>query len=858
VNRLERKRPDRQASRSAESVRVGTTSPLSPVRIAVAGLWLLLFCLFFFSLDLPNSQPRLNRAAILENVPWLLLDVLDPPPPEPGDAEGQRLWQNSGWSRLPQRVPLLLVSLIILGGAWGAGHLLWRAFRFPLPLGSLERTVLAMGLGLSALSLMTLLCGLAGLLFRPLFAVVILLFMLGEVTLRLRQQVAPTTDASTETGPSAWSWWLIATLPFLGCILLGALLPEVDFDVKEYHFQGPKEWYLGGQIVFLPHNVYTSFPFLTEMLTLLGMVLYGDWYWGALAGKGVLASFAPLTALGLLAAGRRWFTPAAGLFAAFIHLSTPWIYRISIIAYAEGGLTYYLFATLLAVMLAIDALRDRQDGTSGHTAGPGDSLRLFLLAGLLAGSAMACKYPGLVSVVAPLFMASVLAPFVRVRGSSLSAGTGQPTPDAAMAAAPSDPSQQKRFAFGDREARAIAARIAVLFLAGVSLTVGPWLLKNAVQTGNPVYPLLYDVFGGRDWDAELNARWKAAHSPDHFRITDLGTKLIDVTAKSDWLSPLLYGFAPFVFFAGVLSRRTASLWLYVGFLFLSWWLLTHRIDRFWVPMLPVVSLLAGVGASWNGTMRRGLIAASIAVMIPVSFFNLTLITSRLSGYNAYLLDLNVARTQTAELTAPEIARLNRELPPGAKVLSVGEAEVFDAEFPVIYNTVFDYSIFEQWCGVDDPAVSSAEKPLRDPEAIREAFTAAGITHVLVNWQEILRYRTTYGYTDFVTPARFEKLQELGILSEEFETTGYVPWANLSPAEQQEIQTWAPSLRVTVQGVDAVRTGEVYRLETAGCRRGCLNAVLSSPSDLCHLCPDRSKPTPVSSLQSPAYSPPQLR
>ncbi len=66
---------------------------------------------------------------------------------------------------------------------------------------------------------------------------------------------------------------------------LGSMTPDVDFDVGTYHFEGPKEYFQNGRITFLPHNVYTNFPFLTEMFALLGMVLHGDWYWGAVAGK---------------------------------------------------------------------------------------------------------------------------------------------------------------------------------------------------------------------------------------------------------------------------------------------------------------------------------------------------------------------------------------------------------------------------------------------------------------------------------------------------------------------------------------------------------------------------------------------
>ena len=103
-----------------------------------------------------------------------------------------------------------------------------------------------------------------------------------------------------------------------------------------------------------------------------------------------MAAFAPLTALVLFAAGRRWWSSTAGLAAAMIYLTIPWTTRVSMIAYAEGGLCFFLAATLLAVALAMERIPTGQPLTSG-----------WLLAGLLAGSGMACKYTGLVQVVVP-------------------------------------------------------------------------------------------------------------------------------------------------------------------------------------------------------------------------------------------------------------------------------------------------------------------------------------------------------------------------------------------------------------------------------------------------------------------------
>ena len=81
--------------------------------------------------------------------------------------------------------------------------------------------------------------------------------------------------------------------PFLVIMLLGSMLPAIDFDVLEYHLQGPKEYYQAGRIAFLPHNVYTNMPFGVEMLHLAGMEVMGDWWWGGLVGQFLVAALCP-------------------------------------------------------------------------------------------------------------------------------------------------------------------------------------------------------------------------------------------------------------------------------------------------------------------------------------------------------------------------------------------------------------------------------------------------------------------------------------------------------------------------------------------------------------------------------------
>ncbi|MFN0199055.1 MAG: hypothetical protein ACKVT0_20085, partial [Planctomycetaceae bacterium] len=405
-------------------------------------------------------------------------------------------------------------------------------------------------------------------------------------------------------------------------------------------------------------------------------------------------------------------------------------------------------------------------------------------------SAMACKYPGVVSVVIPI------AAFII--GSAVLACRRQRR----------EGNDASRFRMSDLWNRNVI-QVKAWFGIGVLLAIGPWLAKNVAETGNPVYPLLYSVFGGVDLDAELNEKWKRGHSPSTYALSDLAEKFVDVTLKSDWLSPLLFGLAPLALL--VRRRRVLSQFLlvYVAYLFLTWWLLTHRIDRFWVPLIPVVSLLAGVGITWSCD-KLWIRAAGLAVTLAVAF-NLGFITTGLCGYNAYLLDLNIARVQAARITSPELVLLNNlEIPKDQTVLIIGDAEVFDADFPIIYHTVFDRPILDDWWGIPQAEVTRDLWPQREPRDIQDELHARKIRYVYVNWMEVLRYRMTYSYTDYVRPERFRVLQRAGVLGANLPLNqAYAQWKSFRPEEQQEIEEWAPELIVTLDGEKYFIASEIF-------------------------------------------------
>jgi hypothetical protein len=135
---------------------------------------------------------------------------------------------------------------------------------------------------------------------------------------------------------------------------------------------------------------------------------------------------------------------------------------------------------------------------------------------------------------------------------------------------------------------------------------------------------------------------------------------------------------------------------------------------------------------------------------------------------------------------------------------------------VVYNTVFDRSIFEDWFAAR-PGETAGPSGLRDPATIREKLAAEGITQVYVCWREILRYRSpgNYGFSDFVTPERFEALQEMGIL----EAPWFVPGSiqdldDLSPGARHEIETWGHTLIRRAGDLHGYVTFQVFPVKKA--------------------------------------------
>ncbi|MFO1064762.1 MAG: hypothetical protein U0892_12935 [Pirellulales bacterium] len=626
------------------------------------------------------------------------------------------LWFGS--SDLPtaflDRLPLLIASLVWWLIAWVIGEPIVQFASRSIRIHRAEHAALACLIGAAWLSTLTLVFGMAGLIGSrwPLLCAV--LGLVGAVSWLRRgrrfadvwkpAQVPMLADdresAADNSGSSLASdysqlgdrsvdspfvRWLdvlpkVATCVAALLIIAGSLLPANDFDVVEYHQQAPREFYKQGHIAFLPHNIYANMPLGSEMHTLAAMILIGgDPWWSALVGKQISADFTLITALligGYVARrfGRALAWPAAGLW-----LVSPGNALVADAGLIDSILAAYLTAAFVCTEFAIGRHTERAAG--GHntdTRWLNQETCWWFCAAVTAGAAAACKYTGLIYVVLPVAIISFVH-LVRTRSKKW-------------------------------------IGITVVCAAGLCVTCVPWYLKNAVQAGNPFYPLAANWFGGKTLSPKKIAQWQQAHRVPWASRTDqpwmeriqvelgsIGSALRSFLSSGSMLPPAL--FALFLFGAFFCLRRQVdlrrlvlwSLWVIV-----VWWCATHRIDRFWLPMLGLVVIGAAVGI-WK---LRSVTAPWISQVIVLTAMLYGLISHAAGDLadNRFFVSLQALRFDAGNFDgrvgrlSPLTVWINRELNRDAstRILMIGEAAVFQFDPPIVYSTCFDLQPAEEW------------------------------------------------------------------------------------------------------------------------------------------------------------------
>jgi 4-amino-4-deoxy-L-arabinose transferase-like glycosyltransferase len=593
--------------------------------------------------------------------------------------------------------------------AWGSGYFVLRLFGFD-DLRRLEKAVLSIGLGLGIISTTVLGMGMAGLYRDAAFLLLcILLTAVALAALRVdagRRLEVPHSRILRKK-PA-----FCAVLLSAGILLtwLTALSPPVFFDALEYHLGVPNLFLIRGGIEYLPHMVLSNYPFGTEMLYLLA-----SWLGGLRLAVMVNFALGVLSALALIAcAGRHWGKSVALLAAALFYL-TPMVVLLSRYATSEHAMSLYF------LLLVLCLFRWWDEGRAGWV----------LLAGLFAGLAYGTKFVGVIF--------AVLLPGLLL---------------AAQAARRSGPGAMPR------------AAPPVLFLLGAFVTALPWFLKNALFTGNPVYPALNGLFGAAGWGPEqaemliasAHASWLVAPSWREYLLLPwylaVGGFDLGAGAKPGW-------FWPFALLCSAVLALRDDRWktrLLVTLMgsFVLLWAATFWMARFLLPASGLAAIAIALVLSehlpaplWN---RAG--TAFIALLV---LFNAVILfqdtPTRQSFRPSLGLQSGAAYLRGLLRSYPAVEHINTTLPRDARVLILGESRVAYLQRDYVYQTVFDRPL------IDDILGESFS-----PEEMTAALRKEGLTHVLVNVRELERlerWRRSHGFSDVKLRLFLDYLEDHG-------------------------------------------------------------------------------------------------
>ena len=160
----------------------------------------------------------------------------------------------------------------------------------------------------------------------------------------------------------------------------------------------------------------------------------------------------------------------------------------------------------------------------------------------------------------------------------------------------------------------LRARHALLFALPALAVAVPWYVKNAVQVGNPVYP----VFGAvndeatRDIDAVLDGYGHGRSLVDGLLLPVRLLGDADEFDRGDLMTPLFLLFAPLTLAVRELRRVVLPVWLGIA-AYLGVWFVGSQQARFLVPLMPVLALLAAIAVV--AVARAGRLGRLVAVTV---------------------------------------------------------------------------------------------------------------------------------------------------------------------------------------------------------------------------------------------------
>ena len=242
--------------------------------------------------------------------------------------------------------------------------------------------------------------------------------------------------------------FLIITIAIFAVLaILSTLVPPFLWDEMDYHLALPKIWARHHELIPIFSRWISELPSNVNMLYTIGIILKNG-----ILSKFFALSYGLLLAAAIYSFGKRFYNQRAALLAASIYLSLPMIMNHIGSAYVDIPVASLAFPALYCFTIWI-----AQKNT-----------KWLYLSSIFTGLSLASKH----TAIFPAIVLGIFLIYYSIKN------------------------------YGSRALKPI-----IVFGIIALIFVIPWYIKSYVRTGNPVWPLAYNIFGGKYWDSNLAAEF---------------------------------------------------------------------------------------------------------------------------------------------------------------------------------------------------------------------------------------------------------------------------------------------------------------------------------------------------------------
>ncbi len=478
----------------------------------------------------------------------------------------------------------------------------------------------------------------------------------------------------------------VLTIAGLFVCLLLTLTPETGKDALIYHLAVPKLFLKHGGFYFIPGNIFSNYPLLNEMLFTVGLFARGE-----IVAKGMHFIALLCAMLGIFQFSRlKTIGNSYPWLSMLIFLSIPSVFLTAPMAYIDLFFAYYAIGALYTYLQWVNQ----------------NKRAWLILCGLFSGLALASKYNGL------------FLPFLGCLGILWV-------------------SHNKR-EHGREALRNIFLYAAVTIAAG-----SPFYIKNAILSGNPLYPFFYSVFGGPGWDAKQaqlydQLIWRLGMGRDWIDYLLLPWNLsfnavMDSIKFDGIIGPIFILSLPFLF---AIKNIPVHIWVILIFTasMFSFWTFSAQQVRYLFPIFPLLSVLTG----WILTrtkMRSVLFILLLALIGGSLIYNGTSITKYLNQTRPFEAAIGLEKKESyLGRRIPSYAMfsyINQTLPEQSKIFFVymkNKGFLCDRDY-------YSDSMFESY------TLQNILSQSPSPEDVYRSFKKRGFSHLLCDMDYVFGNRS---------------------------------------------------------------------------------------------------------------------